>query len=396
MYIQAKSYSTMYPYYEMVGITFRETVINLFTSALVVTLVLFLLLPPGPSLTAVISVVLADVCILAWVPFTGLNLNAISSTCMVMSVGIAVDFSAHITHAFVETDGAALSGAQRAAKAVTKMGRSLTTSALTTFLSVLMLSTVTVPSNRMFFTMMTGVVIFGMLFGMLFLPSVLSFLNPSYVKPVVVQSPVTPVPQGEEADRLERTRAQGVRRHHRRHHSKKPEEKEKKPEEKEKKEEKKEKEEEKVEKKVEEKEEKPEEKKVEKVEAISDSSEDDFRDALSDSSEFTAQTGAPEIPHTPREIEMVPMTRPPHRTPIPAEEEATPRSESSPVSPKPTIKPSPSTALKKFRRPRDLEKEEEEERVAEEKAEEEEKEKEKTENTSLLDYLWSIWGSRNA
>lgn len=382
MYIQAKSYSTMYPYYEMVGITFRETVINLFTSALVVTLVLFLLLPPGPSLTAVISVVLADVCILAWVPFTGLNLNAISSTCMVMSVGIAVDFSAHITHAFVETDGAALSGAQRAAKAVTKMGRSLTTSALTTFLSVLMLSTVTVPSNRMFFTMMTGVVIFGMLFGMLFLPSVLSFLNPSYVKPVVVQSPVTPVPQGEEADRLERTRAQGVRRHHRRHHSRKPEEKKEKEEE------------EKKEEKKEEKEEKKEEKKVEKVEAISDSSEDDFRDALSDSSESTVQTGAPEIPHTPREIEMVPMTRPPHRTPIPAEE-ATPRSESSPVSPKPTIKPSPSTALKKFRRPRDLEKEEEE-RVAEEKAEEEEKEKEKTENTSLLDYLWSIWGSRNA
>ena len=388
MYIQAKSYSTMYPYYEMVGITFRETVINLSTSALVVTLVLFLLLPPGPSLTAVISVVLADVCILAWVPFTGLNLNAISSTCMVMSVGIAVDFSAHITHAFVETDGAALSGAQRAAKAVTKMGRSLTTSALTTFLSVLMLSTVTVPSNRMFFTMMTGVVIFGMLFGMLFLPSVLSFLNPSYVKPVVVQSPVTPVPQGEEADRLERTRAQGVRRHHRRHHSRKPEEKKQKEEE-----------EEKVEKKVEEKkeEEKKEEKKVEKVEAISDSSEDDFRDALSDSSESTVQTGAPEIPHTPREIEMVPMTRPPHRTPIPAEEETTPRSESSPVSPKPTIKPSPSTALKKFRRPRDLEKEEEEEeRAAEEKAEEKEKEKEKTENTSLLDYLWSIWGSRNA
>ena len=385
MYIQAKSYSTMYPYYEMVGITFRETVINLFTSALVVTLVLFLLLPPGPSLTAVISVVLADVCILAWVPFTGLNLNAISSTCMVMSVGIAVDFSAHITHAFVETDGAALSGAQRAAKAVTKMGRSLTTSALTTFLSVLMLSTVTVPSNRMFFTMMTGVVIFGMLFGMLFLPSVLSFLNPSYVKPVVVQSPVTPVPQGEEADRLERTRAQGVRRHHRRHHSRKPEEKKEKEEE------------EKKEEKKEEKEEKKEEKKVEKVEAISDSSEDDFRDALSDSSESTAQTGAPEIPHTPREIEMVPMTRPPHRTPIPAEEEATPRSESSPVSPKPTIKPSPSTALKKFRRPRDLEKEEEkEERAAEEKAEEEAKEKEKTENTSLLDYLWSIWGSRNA
>ena len=222
VYIQAKSYSSMYPYYEMVGITFRETVVNLLTSALAVTVVLFLLLPPGPSVLAVLSVLLCDVAILAWVPFTGLNLNAISSTCMVMSVGIAVDFSAHVTHAFVETDGASLTGGQRAAKAVTKMGRSLTTSALTTFLSVLMLSTVTVPSNRMFFTMMTGVVIFGLLFGMMLLPTVLSFINPSYVKPLPIPdaTPMTPLSPGEEAEQLERTRSRGVRRHHRRHHGK--------------------------------------------------------------------------------------------------------------------------------------------------------------------------------
>ena len=222
VYIQAKSYSSMYPYYEMVGITFRETVVNLLTSALAVTVVLFLLLPPGPSVLAVLSVLLCDVAILAWVPFTGLNINAISSTCMVMSVGIAVDFSAHVTHAFVETDGASLTGGQRAAKAVTKMGRSLTTSALTTFLSVLMLSTVTVPSNRMFFTMMTGVVIFGLLFGMMLLPTVLSFINPSYVKPLPIPdaTPMTPLSPGEEAEQLERTRSRGVRRHHRRHHGK--------------------------------------------------------------------------------------------------------------------------------------------------------------------------------
>ena len=146
MYIDMKSYSTMYSYYEMVGITFDETIVNLITSAIAIMIVLFCLLPPGPSILAVLNVLLADICILAWVPLTGLNLNAITSTCMVMSVGIAVDFSAHITHAFVETDGS-LSGKERAAMAVTKMGRSLTTSALTTFMSVLMLSTVTVPSS---------------------------------------------------------------------------------------------------------------------------------------------------------------------------------------------------------------------------------------------------------
>lgn len=198
-FISMTSYSSMYPYYEMVGITFNETVINLLTSALAVMIVLFLLLPPGPSFLAVISVLLADVCILAWIPLTGLNLNAITSTCMVMSVGIAVDFSSHVTHAFVETDGQGKTGGERASLAVTRMGRSLTTSAFTTFLSVFMLSTVNVPSNRTFFTMMTGVVIYGMAFGLLFLPILLSFFNPKYVEPVELNSPMTPLPPGEEA-----------------------------------------------------------------------------------------------------------------------------------------------------------------------------------------------------
>ena len=223
MYIDMKSYSTMYSYYEMVGITFDETIINLITSAIAVMIVLFCLLPPGPSILAVLNVLLADICILAWVPLTGLNLNAITSTCMVMSVGIAVDFSAHITHAFVETDGS-LSGKERAAMAVTKMGRSLTTSALTTFMSVLMLSTVTVPSNRMFFVMMSGVTLFGLLFGMLLLPTILSFFNPGYEAPVPVVTPVTPLKPGEEAERLDKMRSRGVRRHHRKHHKKSGEE----------------------------------------------------------------------------------------------------------------------------------------------------------------------------
>ena len=210
------SYSSMFPYYEMVGITFNETVINLLTSALAVMIVLFLLLPPGPSFLAVVSVLFADVCILAWIPITGLNLNAITSTCMVMSVGIAVDFSSHVTHAFVETDGQGKTGGERASMAVTRMGRSLTTSAFTTFLSVFMLSTVNVPSNRTFFTMMSGVVLYGMAFGLLFLPILLSFFNPKYVEPVELNSPMTPLPPGEGAVLLEKTRSRGVRRHHRR------------------------------------------------------------------------------------------------------------------------------------------------------------------------------------
>ena len=185
-FMHVSSYSSMWPYYEMVGITFKETVENLLTSALAVMIVLAVMLPLGPAFIAVCVVLLTDVSILAWIPITGLNLNAITSTCMVMSVGIAVDFTAHVTHAFVETDGAGRSGGERAAAAVSKMGRSLTTSALTTFLAVLMLATVPVPSNRAFFTMMSGVVVFGPLYGLLLLPVILSLINPYYEEPVKV------------------------------------------------------------------------------------------------------------------------------------------------------------------------------------------------------------------
>ena len=65
--------------------------------------------------------------------------------------------------------------------------------------------------------MMAGVVLFGLLFGIILLPTILSFVNPRHVKPVEVGTPMTPLPPGEEAAMLERTRNHGLRRHHRHH-----------------------------------------------------------------------------------------------------------------------------------------------------------------------------------
>ena len=413
VYVSMKSYSSMYPYYEMVGIIFEETITNLITSAIAVTIVLFLLLPPGPSFLAVICVLLADVCILGWIPFTGLNLNAISSTCLVMSVGIAVDFMAHITHAFVETDGSAMTGGERAAATVTRMGRSLTTSALTTFLSVLMLSVVNVPSNRMFFTMMAGVVLFGLLFGIILLPTILSFVNPSHVKPVEVGTPMTPLPPGEEAAMLERTRNRGLRRHHR-HHKRSIKDEEKKEDNKpvdvdediKKKEE-------------EEEEERKKEEESEKKEAIDDSDDESFRDCNSDHDSVVS----PVVIHPPsnekpedsqddshvekpidksikkneekpvREIEMVPIVK---------KEEQEDSDDDLPVEkpvekPEKPITPSNNTAIKRFVRPRDMKDEENVtplEQTPMPPESEQPKPEQPVDHAGLLDYLWSLWGSK--
>lgn len=382
VYVSMRSYSSMYPYYEMVGIIFRETVTNLITSALAVMIVLFFLLPPGPSFLAIICVLLADVCILGWIPFTGLNLNAISSTCLVMSVGIAVDFMSHITHAFVETDGAFMSGSERAAAAVTRMGRSLTTSAMTTFLSVLMLSVVNVPSNRMFFTMMAGVALFGLLFGLILLPTILSFVNPRFAKPVEVGTPMTPLPPGEEAALLEKSRSRGLRRHHRHHHKTDDEEKPKEGEEKP-------------------KEEKP--KKDTPLEAIDDSDDESFYDCVSDHGsiiekpEPTEPEPEPErdsdsddSEDLPMEIELVPIKS--KKEEKPKETEEKPKKETPKESEEKPIKRSTETSIKKFHRPRDI--------VNQEEIKEQEQQNEipkdpiPPEHGGLLDYLWSIWGKK--
>ena len=79
------SYSSNYHYFEMVGVTYEQTIINLITSAISIMIILILFLPPVPCLLAILCVVLADVCILGWIPFVHLDLNAITSTCLVLS-----------------------------------------------------------------------------------------------------------------------------------------------------------------------------------------------------------------------------------------------------------------------------------------------------------------------
>lgn len=395
-FMHVSSYSSMWPYYEMVGITFKETVENLLTSALAVMIVLAVMLPLGPAFIAVCVVLLTDVSILAWIPITGLNLNAITSTCMVMSVGIAVDFTAHVTHAFVETDGAGRSGGERAAAAVSKMGRSLTTSALTTFLAVLMLATVPVPSNRAFFTMMSGVVVFGPLYGLLLLPVILSLINPSYEEPVKVESPMTPLPPDEEAEELEKTRSRGVRRHHRKRGGEGVKEGEGAKEEKEKEEEKEEKED-----KKDKKDNKTPKREIEmtpmRMEAISEGSDTEFIDARSYDSDGSKLLNPMDSADSNSDSD----------DDLPVEKPAQPAQPAQPAVPakpllsrlllypfgstpaKPTSEPeqpqpNPSTAIKRFHRPREI--------VEEEKKEEEKKKQEEEAKEAAQSEQWGLFG----
>jgi predicted RND superfamily exporter protein len=161
---------------------FGEMVTNLVISCICVFFVLLLLLHPILSLLVVTVIIIMDVLILAWIPIMGLELNSVTTICIVMSVGIAVDYSAHIAHSYQVNSG---TKPERAAKAVSDMGRAILSGGFAAFLGVLMLAFDNTEVKRVFFTMLAGILSIGMLHGLLLLPVLLSFFGPTYYFPMM-------------------------------------------------------------------------------------------------------------------------------------------------------------------------------------------------------------------
>lgn len=82
-------------------------------------------------------------------------MHSVTTICTIMAVGVAVDFSAHIAHSFLEAKG---SPATRSASAIKQMFPSMILGAFTTLLGVLPLHFARVESSRIFFKMMVGVI----------------------------------------------------------------------------------------------------------------------------------------------------------------------------------------------------------------------------------------------
>jgi hypothetical protein len=165
------------------------------TSGCIVGAVLVLVLHPMVAMSIVVVIFLIDCVMLGWIPALGMQLHrcelvacvtilcqgynysypnplhSVTTICTVMAVGVAVDFSVHIAHSFLEAKG---SPTCRSASAIKQMFPSLILGAFTTFLGVLPLHFAQVESSRIFFKMMVGVIGSGLLFGLIYLPIMLA------------------------------------------------------------------------------------------------------------------------------------------------------------------------------------------------------------------------------
>lgn len=97
-----------------------------------------------------------------------------------ISVGLAVDYSAHIAHMFVESTG---TGPQRAVAALERIGPSVFNAVASTLLAVIIIGFSESYVFRVFFKALFLTVLIGGAHGLLFLPTILGLLGGSKAAP---------------------------------------------------------------------------------------------------------------------------------------------------------------------------------------------------------------------
>ncbi|KAA0150936.1 hypothetical protein FNF31_06937 [Cafeteria roenbergensis] len=137
--------------------------------------VLIFIAHPTTAILVTLAVALVLVDILGVCTWWDVSLNGVSVVNLTLAIGLSVDYSAHIAHAFMHKHG---TRNERVTLALSEMGVSVINGGASTFLAVVVLAA----SNSYIFTVFFKVfflsVVFGLAHGLVFLPVVLSIIGP--------------------------------------------------------------------------------------------------------------------------------------------------------------------------------------------------------------------------
>ncbi|XP_077981333.1 patched domain-containing protein 3-like [Glandiceps talaboti] len=137
-----------------------------------------LLLIPNPvcAIWVTFAIFCISVGVIGYMSHWGISLDAISMINIIICIGFSVDFSAHITYAFVSSNADTKN--KRAVCALHALGMPILLGALSTILGIAALSTSDSYTFRTFFKMNFLVIGFGALFALVYLPTFLTLLGP--------------------------------------------------------------------------------------------------------------------------------------------------------------------------------------------------------------------------
>lgn len=173
------AYSYLYIFWDEFRVIMFEMIQN-FALVLVAVVVIcaVALVHPGSAVLMLFLLAMIDLNILAAVQFWGFTVNSITTICLVMSVGLVVDYTLHIVHNFGLQD-ATLSRNQRVRATLAEMAPSVLLGAVSTFLGVLPLAFANSALFRIFFKMFMAIVFFGITHGLVLCPVLLSLVGPA-------------------------------------------------------------------------------------------------------------------------------------------------------------------------------------------------------------------------
>jgi len=116
-----------------------------------------------------------DVMLLGFMHWIGDYMNMVTAINLLLAIGLTVDYSAHICHAFLVATG---TRNERVRRALKTMGPPVFNGGMTTLLATVVLGAAQSYIFQVFFRMFLLIVIFGLYFGMVVLPVVLSLIGP--------------------------------------------------------------------------------------------------------------------------------------------------------------------------------------------------------------------------
>uniref|UniRef100_A0A6J0U7X5 Patched domain-containing protein 3-like n=1 Tax=Pogona vitticeps TaxID=103695 RepID=A0A6J0U7X5_9SAUR len=169
-------YHPSFIYFDQYLVIAQNTIQNI-AIATGAMLIISLLLIPNPVCSLWVTFAIASIIVgvTGFMVYWDVNLDSISMINLIICIGFSVDFSAHISYAFVSSEKPTVN--EKVVDALYHLGYPVLQGAVSTILGVVVLSAAASYIFRTFFKIMFLVILFGAAHGLIFIPVFLTFFG---------------------------------------------------------------------------------------------------------------------------------------------------------------------------------------------------------------------------
>ena len=146
------------------------------TLAACLAIITILIVDPKTVFAVFLALSMIFVNIVGFMHFWGLSIDSVTVIMLVIALGLAVDYSAHIGRAYLEKRG---TPDERIVRTLEDMGVAVWNGAMSTFMAVMILGSSSSYVFMTFFKQLFLCITLGLAHGLIFLPVLLSLLKPA-------------------------------------------------------------------------------------------------------------------------------------------------------------------------------------------------------------------------